>query len=199
MRISAKLPRRGFVLLAIATALAVGGGLAYATIPGSDGVISGCWSKRTGVLRVIDREASTQCLASENALDWNQRGPSDGWDAQLVGTVPTGGSDVQLSGGVSGIPPGSYLISSSVTWAALDTGSASLFCSVQASGTDLSGSTLGGFGTASTAGGGTVAMNGSITVNSGTATLGVECRENSGTVGVPVQARVHAIQVGTLH
>jgi hypothetical protein len=75
MRISARLTRRGVVFAVIVTALVLGGGFAYATIPSSDGVISGCWNKRTGVLRAIDREAGVTCLAAENALDWNQVGP----------------------------------------------------------------------------------------------------------------------------
>lgn len=72
-------------------------GVAYATIPDENGVIHGCRNNATGRLRVID-SASQSCTQAETALNWNQRGPSDGWDVQLFGTVPTGGSDVQLAG-----------------------------------------------------------------------------------------------------
>ncbi len=204
MRFRSRRARMVALVIVVVLGLAAGG-LAYANIPDSGGVIHGCYKKTSpnqGTLRVIDTERGQNCLSNENALDWNQTGPAaggDGWDAQLAGTVPTGGSDVRLSGGATGIPPGSYLVSGSATWPALDSGNAFLFCNLVASGTDLSGSTSGGFGTASTTGGGSVAMTGAITVNSGTANLGVECRENSGTESVPVGARVHAIQVGTLN
>jgi hypothetical protein len=194
------LSKKILVAVVAAALAALAGGIAYASIPDSNSVIHGCYLKTGGILRVVDTNAGQACSTVEKPLTWNQRGGSDGWDAQLNGTVPTGGSDVQLSGGANGIPPGSYLVSGSVSWPALDSGSAYLFCNLVASGTDLTGSTSGGFGTASTAGGGTVAMNGAITVQSGTANLGVECRENSGTASVPVAAaRVHAIQVATLH
>ena len=182
----------------VVAVFATAAGIAYATIPDENGVIHGCRNNGSGFLRVID-SASQSCGQAETALDWNQRGPSDGWDAQLFGNVPTGGSDVQLAGQVTGITPGSYLLSGFITWPALDTGSAYVFCNLVASGTDVSGSTSGGFGTASTDGGGTVAMMGAITVNSGTASVWVECRENAGTASVSVGGRLHAIQVGTLH
>jgi hypothetical protein len=54
-------------------ALLVGGGVAFATIPGSGGAISGCYAKRDGALRVID--SGTPCKIGESALTWNQTGP----------------------------------------------------------------------------------------------------------------------------
>ena len=55
-------------------AVAVGlAGTAYATIPGGDGVIHGCFSKSGGTLRVIDASV-TNCKSTETALDWNQQG-----------------------------------------------------------------------------------------------------------------------------
>lgn len=47
---------------------------AYASIPGSDTVIHGCYLNRVGSLRVIDPSAGQQCLASEAAIQWNQQG-----------------------------------------------------------------------------------------------------------------------------
>ena len=188
------------IFLCAVVLIAAAGGVAYATIPDAGGAIHGCYKKQTGALRVVD--TSQACLPSERSISWNQvglRGPSDGWDAQLVGTVPTGGSDISLTGGITDLPPGSYLLSGAATWPALGSGSAYLFCNLIASGAGLSGSTGGGFGIASPVGGGSVAMMGAITVPSGTADVGVQCRENSGTVSVSVQARAHAIQVATLH
>jgi hypothetical protein len=62
-------------LLIVALTLVAAGGAAYATIPGSDGVISGCRDVKTGALRVIDAEAGATCMAKESALNWNQTGP----------------------------------------------------------------------------------------------------------------------------
>ena len=63
-------------LVAVSTgivALLVCGGVAFATIPGSGGAISGCYAKKDGSLRVIDSTA--QCKSGETALSWNQAGP----------------------------------------------------------------------------------------------------------------------------
>jgi Collagen triple helix repeat (20 copies) len=66
--------RRTIILSLVAGALAVGGGIAYATIP-ADGVIHGCYAKSGGALRVIDATV-TGCKASETSLDWNVQGPA---------------------------------------------------------------------------------------------------------------------------
>jgi hypothetical protein len=49
------------------------GGVAWATIPSSGGVIDGCYQTADGVLRVIDSAAQT-CRTSETAISWNQLG-----------------------------------------------------------------------------------------------------------------------------
>jgi Collagen triple helix repeat (20 copies) len=67
--------RRTLAILAAALAiLAVGGGVALATIPGSDGVIHGCYAKSGGALRVIDASVTT-CKTGETSLDWSMTGP----------------------------------------------------------------------------------------------------------------------------
>jgi hypothetical protein len=95
-------------LLVVAGALlaVAAGGIAYASIPGDDGVINGCRQRSTGALRVIDSSAS--CNSSEVALNWNQRGPSDAYyDSNDYAHV--GGSDTTL---VSvDVPAGSYTVS----------------------------------------------------------------------------------------
>lgn len=63
------------LVLSIAVALvAVAAGVAYAAIPGTDGVISACYAKG-GDLHVIDADTGAQCKSSETALSWNQVGP----------------------------------------------------------------------------------------------------------------------------
>jgi len=196
----------GGVLFGIATAV-------QAAIPDSSGVIHGCFGKpgtpQKGELRV--RDTGELCRSYENPLNWNAAGvtgakgltgptgptgPSDGWDGGTGGTVPTGGAFATFPG-VTGVTPGSYLISGHVVWARLAAGSADLQCFLTTS--NAGSSSLGGQGIASTAGGGSAPLTGRMTVSAGTGGLGVECREVSGTVSVDVQTRVQAIRVGTLH
>ena len=55
------------------TALIVAvGGVAYATIPDSEGAIHGCFQKNSGSLRVV--ESVGECRTSEREISWNQRG-----------------------------------------------------------------------------------------------------------------------------
>jgi hypothetical protein len=65
---------RTTALIAI-VALFLVGGVAWAAIPGSNGVITGCRHNSTGALRVIDAEAGATCAGNETQLTWNQQGP----------------------------------------------------------------------------------------------------------------------------
>jgi hypothetical protein len=66
--------RRVVTLTAAVGALAASVGVATATIPGSDGAISACYSNADGTLRVIDT-AGQHCKSTETPLAWNLRGP----------------------------------------------------------------------------------------------------------------------------
>jgi hypothetical protein len=56
-----------------ATAVAViGGGIGWAAIPDSTGVIHGCYAKSNGALRAID--SAQTCSKTESSLNWNQTG-----------------------------------------------------------------------------------------------------------------------------
>jgi hypothetical protein len=58
----------------VGAAVAVGlAGTAYATIPGGDGAIHGCYAKSGGALRVIDNSV-TNCKSGETSLNWSQQG-----------------------------------------------------------------------------------------------------------------------------
>jgi hypothetical protein len=59
----------GVLVAALAVAI---GGIAYAAIPGPDGVIHGCY-KGDGTLRVVDHDVA--CKTNETRLTWNQTGP----------------------------------------------------------------------------------------------------------------------------
>jgi hypothetical protein len=63
-------PATAIALAALFVAL---GGVAYATIPDSNGTIHGCYQGTNGVLRVV--ESAGDCRSRERALDWNQQGP----------------------------------------------------------------------------------------------------------------------------
>ena len=57
--------------------LVAAAGVAWATIPGANGVINGCYARSGGTLRVIDGTVTT-CKAGETSLNWNlagQQGP----------------------------------------------------------------------------------------------------------------------------
>lgn len=73
---SMRSPVQRVVLTVVAAfvTLVVGGGIAYATIPDSNGVIHGCMNKGSGILRVID-DAVSPCSAGETPLSWNAQGP----------------------------------------------------------------------------------------------------------------------------
>jgi hypothetical protein len=73
---------RLWVLLAFVLLLATAGGIAYATIPGSDGVIHGCYTNRGGVLTVIDAAAGQTCSPLQTPITWNQQGPKGDPDPQ---------------------------------------------------------------------------------------------------------------------
>src|SRR5215207_10383430 len=63
----------GAVILLAATA---GVGVAAAAIPDSStGVISACYQKQRGMVRVIDASSGETCRNSEEPLSWNQLGP----------------------------------------------------------------------------------------------------------------------------
>jgi hypothetical protein len=66
--------RRLVAAVSGAAALLVCGGVALATIPGSDGTIHSCYAK-DGSLRVIDAP-SASCKPTETPLTWNQTGPT---------------------------------------------------------------------------------------------------------------------------
>ncbi len=76
---------------------AIGGSVAYASIPSSTGVIHACYSTTSnpvGRLRVIDADAGQTCQAGETALTWNQagfhfQGAWSGTTAYAVGDVVT--------------------------------------------------------------------------------------------------------------
>ena len=74
--------------------------IAYASIPGSDGVIYGCFKKSGGSLRVIDRSV-TNCSRDETLISWNQTGP-EGPQGPQGETGPQGPAGPQGAEGPAG-------------------------------------------------------------------------------------------------
>jgi hypothetical protein len=91
MSLFSNIPTR--VGIAVGTAVVILftiGGVALADIPNSKTkVFSGCVAKKTGVLRVIDREAGKKCRKKERAITWSQAGPAGAVGA-TGGTGATG-------------------------------------------------------------------------------------------------------------
>ncbi len=79
--------------VALAAAVLAGTGTALASIPGSDGVIHGCYLVKDGTLRVIDTDAGQSCVKGEKGLSWNQAGPQG----------PAGPAGPQGDPGLSGV------------------------------------------------------------------------------------------------
>jgi hypothetical protein len=82
-------------------AAVVAGGAAFglvsvvqAAIPNSSGVISACYQKSTGVLRVINTDEGATCQGGEKALNWSAAGGPTG---------PTGPAGATGSSGATGL------------------------------------------------------------------------------------------------
>ncbi len=71
MKRSARATGIGVVGLGV---VALAAGVAWATIPGGDGTIQGCYGKVGGVLRVIDPAKGEKCLGVEVPVSWDQKG-----------------------------------------------------------------------------------------------------------------------------
>ena len=57
----------------LALALVLAGGIAFATIPDSAGVIHACYKKSGGAVRIIN-SPTVKCQSTETAISWNQKG-----------------------------------------------------------------------------------------------------------------------------
>ena len=69
------LSRRNQRRIVLSTSVVIGLGVfAFASIPSESGIISGCYKKSGGSLRVIDRSV-TNCGRDETLLSWSQTGP----------------------------------------------------------------------------------------------------------------------------
>lgn len=63
------------VVAGVVAVVVTAGAMAWAAIPGPNGVINSCYARTDGALRVIDPKVDN-CTKDENSLDWNQQGPT---------------------------------------------------------------------------------------------------------------------------
>jgi hypothetical protein len=91
--------------------------VARATIPDARGVIHGCYSTRTGALRVVGTGAT--CSASEASLTWNQTGPKGPAGASGVSSAisvhraevgPISSPDYVTIITANDVPAGAYMV-----------------------------------------------------------------------------------------
>jgi hypothetical protein len=99
--------------------------IAFAAIPGADGVISSCYHKNDGELRIV--ESTAQCKTNEQALTFNQTGPQgpegpqgpSGTSRVYAHRSPGGFILLNTSGNVlvasKDVPAGSYVIDVKLT------------------------------------------------------------------------------------
>ena len=73
------------MVVALVALVVAAGGVTYAAIPDSSGVIHGCYSKAQGAVRVIDTESNPpgKCKSNETALSW-QGTPAPGSGDRVV-------------------------------------------------------------------------------------------------------------------
>lgn len=123
-------------LLAVVGAALMGSittAVVMAAIPGSDGIIHGCYRnsgvQNSGQLRVIDNTTST-CSSSETALDWNQSGPPSsgtGWTGygyiRIDGTLDSARASNITSLAPSTNAPQTYCITTTVVPTLVDVSS----------------------------------------------------------------------------
>jgi hypothetical protein len=80
MNVQIRITPRRLVVLVGMLCLAAAGGVAYAAIPDTAGVIHGCIDRntadrRTWIVRVFDTTQRARCPAGMDELNWNQTGP----------------------------------------------------------------------------------------------------------------------------
>jgi hypothetical protein len=89
-----------------AVAMALAGGIAWATIPSAGGLIHGCYRKTTGQLRVVENPGA--CGATELSISWSQTGPQGpqgpkGDKGETGDTGPTGPRGPEGPPGAQGV------------------------------------------------------------------------------------------------
>lgn len=189
----------------VALVACAAGGVAYAAIPDSNGVIHSCYQKNVGNLRVVDTEAGQACRPSEEPLDLNVSGtpgpsgttgpqgptgppgPAGGgapgvWDATASASIAQQGSATIVS---LSLPAGNYFV---VAKASIF-GGGGYTCRLLADGTtvDTSLTTANALASPSVQSAVTLAADGTVSL-----------RCDSTTNAASVTGHIDAIQAGTI-
>lgn len=194
--------------------LAVGltvGGVAYASIPGPSGVISGCYKRIGGALRVVDAGAGVRCNASETPLNWNQigargatggqgpsgpAGPTGPIGPSNAYTDYSGGHNILGNGGTGTItsvtlPVGHFTLTADVVFESLvPPTETSMSC------TFVSAATVHELGAEATGELVNMPVLGDVDVTSPGTTVELQCGD-TGTISVGAGGSMIATQVGT--
>jgi hypothetical protein len=113
--------RSAIAVVGVLTATVVMGGLAYASIPASSGVIHGCYKTAGTNHAVTVVDSSAQCPGGYTSLKWNQTGPQGpaGEAGPKGATGATGATGPQGPAGPTG-PPGPSGLSQAFSVASID-------------------------------------------------------------------------------
>jgi hypothetical protein len=190
--------------------------IAFASIPGANGVINGCYAKSNGMLRVVD--SNEQCKPNETALNFNQTGPQGPQGIQgLQGADgATGATGSAGARGISeayfarqigefpllinfpttvlskNVPAGSYVINAKVVAASFDIDPQNITCSLSTG--DISVVRIGNFGSPTKQ---TLSLQDAVTFNA-PATITLTCARQFGTATVE-QFALTAIKVDAIY
>jgi hypothetical protein len=63
-----------WIAIGLVAGVVLGGTYAFGAV-GGGGVITGCYDKQNGNLRLIDKQAGKSCRRSERQISWNKQGP----------------------------------------------------------------------------------------------------------------------------
>jgi hypothetical protein len=207
--------------LAAAVVTAVSAGAAYATIPGGDGTIHGCYAKSGGTLRVIDASV-TNCKSGETALNWSQQGVpgpqgpqgEKGEPGEAGPPGPASGVDSFGASSGSSIPPsltpgafvtviskevpaGNYAVFASGEVVTTDDNDASVLCQLRGEGQGIQTTNSSLVDDANERD--RVSLIGNVAfAGTATRTLGVVCRTEAEGVTAP-SFNLVALKVGTLN
>jgi len=177
--------RGGRVLVALAVAGAAFGiaTVVQAAIPGSNGVISGCYqfsapNTSKGVLRVIDAESGEGCRFNERSISWNALGPTglgNVYQASAeVDNVSAGGTVASVD-----VPAGNYHVVATGWAAGLTAGLKDIRCYIDQPNADQDDTFISvGQDTVDIGGQSSFALNGNV-VRDTDGTISVGCLDNS--------------------
>lgn len=186
------------ILFGAAVMVAVGAGVAYAAIPGSDGVIHGCVNNGSGLLRV--RDSGQSCPGGESTLDWVQSAGFQIYGSNIdISAIGPGPAQQVVS---LTLPPGSYQFNASFN-AEKPSGDGILACAVETGG--LHADPVGGWFSMGTGPGDSRASQFSgtgldVLPNGGTASL--TCKQfkfSTGPDPVIEQVAFSAVRIGTVN